>query len=51
MPDEGLGFVVPLLDPGSDGSDELSGGVMCSTLQPLLSELREPAFDEVEQLE
>jgi hypothetical protein len=49
VPDEEVGTVVPVLDQQLGGFDELSDRGEDAVLEPLLSELGEPAFGEVER--
>jgi len=39
VPDEGLGIVVPELDPGTDRGDEFADGSMGAARDPLAGEL------------
>src|SRR3546814_6323940 len=47
MPDEGLGVVGPVRDPGADRGDELADGAVGAAAEPLVGELGEPALDQV----
>jgi hypothetical protein len=48
VPNEWLGLVVPVRDPGADRGDEVSDGAVAAALDPFGREFGEPAFDEVE---
>ena len=48
VPDEWLGVVVPVGDPGADRGDEIADGAVGAALDPLAGQLGEPALDEVQ---
>jgi hypothetical protein len=48
VPDEGLGVVVPVLGPVIDRGDELVEGAEAAAADPLVGDLLEPPFDQVQ---
>jgi len=44
VPGEGVGLVVPCIDPGLDGFFELLGGAEGAAAEPFDGEFGEPAF-------
>src|SRR3954453_10553643 len=48
LPDERFGIVVPVLDPGLEGGDELVAAIEGSAAEPPLGQQLEPALDQVQ---
>jgi hypothetical protein len=48
LPDERLGVVVPVGDPGADRRDKIADRAVGASLDPFRRQLGEPALDEVE---